>query len=264
MTESEAALVAALSAIARLPGASVSVDPDATWVAGGRPLEGLNHVLCAGLDGDDAAIEARIDELDAALRGLGSVPATWWLGPSTMPADLDRRLDARGFTEADPEYGMVIDLRDWPATSSADPAPAAGEIAMVGDGAGLDEFLAIMAGAYGWSDDGRNDAWAELYELPLAGADEPLRHVVVRDAGEPVACASLFTAGRHAFVTNVGTIPAARGRGLGTQATLAVLDIAARHGSPTATLTASLMGRGVYARIGFQEDALLRRRISPA
>ena len=79
----------------------------------------------------------------------------------------------------------------------------------------------------------------------------------------PAACASVFTADGHAFVTNVGTIPAARGRGLGTRATLAVLDIAARQGSPLASLTASRMGRGVYARIGFREDALLRRRISP-
>ena len=93
-------------------------------------------------------------------------------------------------------------------------------------------------------------------------ADETLRHVVVRDGGVPVACASLFSADGHAFVTNVGTVPDARGRGLGTRATLAVLDIAVRQGSPTASLTASRMGRGVYARIGFQEDALLRRRIS--
>ena len=111
VTESEAALVAALSAIARLPGASVAVEPDATWVASGRPLEGLNHVLRAELEGDDAAIEARIDELDGGLRERGSVPATWWLGPSTTPRDLEQRLEARGFTEADPEYGMVLDLR---------------------------------------------------------------------------------------------------------------------------------------------------------
>jgi len=264
LTESEAALVAALAAIARLPRATVFEEPDATWIACGHPLEGLNHVLRAELEHDDAAIEARIDELDAALRERGSVPTTWWLGPSTTPTDLERRLAARGFTEADPEYGMVLDLPDWAGSSAADPGGATGDVVEVGEAAGLDDFLAVMAGAYGWSDDGRSDAWAELYRLPLADGAEPLRHVVVRDAGVPAACASVFLAGRHAFVTNVGTIPAARGRGLGTQATLAVLDIAARHGSPTANLTASTMGRGVYARIGFREDALLRRRISPA
>jgi GNAT superfamily N-acetyltransferase len=264
LTESEAALVAALSAIARLPGATIAEEPEVTWVAGGRPLEGLNHVLRAEFAGDDAAIEARIDALDGVLRERGSAPTTWWLGPSTTPLDLERRLAARGFTEAEPEYGMVLDLRKWPAASRADPLAATDEVAEVEDAAGLDDFLTVMAGAYGWSDDGRSDAWAELYRLPPVDGAEPLRHVVVRDAGRPAACASVFIAGRHAFVTNVGTIPSARGRGLGTQATLAVLKIAAQRGSPAATLTASEMGRGVYARIGFQEDALLRRRISPA
>ena len=267
MTESEAALVAALAAIARLPGATVTVEPDATWLCSGRPLEGLNHVLLAQLGNDDAAVEARIDALDSALRAKGSVPTTWWLGPSTTPVDLERRLEARGFTEADPEFGMVLDLRGWPETSAAAGAgyasTVAGDVAPVTDAAGVDDFLAVMGGAYGWSDDGRSDAWAELYRLPGVLADETLRHVVVRDSGVPAACASVFTADGHAFVTNVGTIPAARGRGLGTRATLAVLDIAASQGSPVASLTASSMGRGVYARIGFREDALLRRRISP-
>ena len=265
MRESEAALVAALSTIARLPRATVTVERDATWVASGRPLDGLNHVLRAELQGDGAAIEARIDELDAGLRERGSVPTTWWLGPSTTPADLEQRLEARGFAEADEEYGMVLDLRDWPERSAASAAgrDEPGAVAIVEDTDGLDDFLAVMGGAYGWSDDGRHDAWAELYRLPGVLADETLRHVVVRDGGVPVACASLFSADGHAFVTNVGTVPDARGRGLGTRATLAVLDIAVRQGSPTASLTASRMGRGVYARIGFQEDALLRRRISP-
>lgn len=267
MTESEAALVAAISNIARLPGATVTAEPDATWLCSGRPLEGLNHVLRAELAGDDAAIEARIDALDGALRAKGSVPTTWWLGPSTTPIDLEQRLDARGFTEAEAEYGMVLDLRGWPASSAATSAgyapAAAGDVVPVEDSAGVEEFLSVMAGSYGWSDDGRHDAWAELYRMPAVLTDENLRHVVVHDDGVPAACASVFIADGHAFVTNVGTIPEARGRGLGTRATLAVLDIAARHGSPTATLTASRMGRGVYARIGFEEDALLRRRISP-
>ena len=79
-----------------------------------------------------------------------------------------------------------------------------------------------------------------------------------------LAIPAMFSGAGHAFVTNVGTIPSARGQGLGTQATLAVLDIAARQGARRATLTASRMGRGVYARIGFRDDALLRRMVSPA
>jgi GNAT superfamily N-acetyltransferase len=259
VTESEATLVAALAVIGRLPGAEVRTEPDTTWIAAGRPLDGLNHVLRAEFDGPEATIEARIDEIDASLRERGSVPATWWIGPSTRPGDLAQRLEARGFIEAEPEYGMVIDLDAMTVPS----AGREGTVVAVDDPAGLDEFLAVMAGAYGWSGDGRSSAWAELYRLPVTEAGRPWRHVVVRAGGHPAACATLFTAGEHAFVTNVGTIPAARGRGLGTTATLAVLLIAADLGYRRASLTASRMGRGVYARIGFRDDALLERRISP-
>jgi GNAT superfamily N-acetyltransferase len=259
VTESEAALVAALTVIGRLPGAEVRTAPDTTWVAAGRPLDGMNHVLRAELGGSSAAIEARIDEIDASLRERGSVPATWWIGPSTRPGDLAQRLEARGFVAAEPEYGMVLDLEALTVPSAA----REGAVVPVEDPAGLDDFLAVMAAAYGWADDGRSIAWAELYRLPRSATDRLWRHVVVRAGGRPAACATLFTAGDHAFVSNVGTIPSARGRGLGTIATLAVLIIAADLGFRRASLTASRMGRGVYARLGFRDDALLERRISP-
>jgi GNAT superfamily N-acetyltransferase len=258
LTESEAALVAGLAAIRWLPGAEVLAGPDATLVAGGRPFEGLNHVLALDVRGTDAAIEARIDAIDAELRERASVPATWWIGPSTAPTDLGRRLLARGFSEADPEYGMVIEV------ASVEPSPVTGEIEEVEDAAGLDAFLEAMAGAYGWSDDGRSSVWAELYRSPVETPERPWWHVVVRRDGRPAASASLFTTDGHAFVTNVGTIPAARGAGLGTAATVAVLEIARRLGYERASLTASRMGRSVYARIGFREEAVLERRISPA
>jgi GNAT superfamily N-acetyltransferase len=258
LTASEAALEAALAIIGRLPGAAVHVAPDTTWVAGGRPLEGLNHVLRSSLGGSDGTIEARIDEIDDALRERGSVPATWWIGPSTTPMDLADRLARRGFVETDPEYGMVLDLPVTPAPREP------GEAEVVADDAGLDAFLSVMARAYGWPGDGRSTAWADLYRQPESGAERVIRHVVVREDGRPVACASLFAGDGHAFVTNVGTIPEARAHGFGTQATLAVLDIAASRGAGQATLTASKMGRGVYARIGFRDDALLTRWISPA
>lgn len=254
MTESEAALASALAVIGRLPGAELGTDADATWVASGRPFESFNHVVAIDMTGSDAAVERRVDELDAGLRQRRSVPATWWIGPSTRPADLGRRLTARGFVEADEEYGMAIDLADVPAPD--------GDVAEVVDAGGLNEFLTIMAGAYAWAGDARGAAWGELYGLPLAPSERPWTHVVVRRGGRPAACASLFTSGGHAFVTNVGTLPAERGAGLGTTATLAVLRVAARLGHRRATLTASRMGRGVYARIGFREDGVLERRIS--
>jgi RimJ/RimL family protein N-acetyltransferase len=253
VSESEASLKAALSLLARLPGARLHDAPDISWLASGRPLASLNHVHGVRLTGGHAAIEARIEGAHASVTGGGTLPATWWIGPSTTPADLGARLEARGLTEAEPEFGMVIDVADLPGPE--------GDVEAVGERQ-LDEWLGVMARSYGWSDPRSIEAWTELYRGAFDDPDPPWWHVLVRDRGTAVACASLFPAGDHGFVTNVGTVPEARGAGHGTAATLAVLAIARRQGFERASLTASLMGRSVYARMGFREEARLDRFVS--
>lgn len=253
MSESEAALKAALSLLARLPGSRTHDGPDIAWLASGRPLASLNHVHGIRLEGDDAAIEATIDRAHEAVTDGGRLPATWWIGPTTTPADLGARLAKRGLRDAEPEFGMGIGVAGVPTPD--------GDIEDVGAG-NLEEWLGVMGRAYGWSDPLAIEAWTELYRGGLDDPVPPWWHVLVRDQGAPVACASLFPAGDVGFVTNVGTVPEARGAGHGTAATLAVLGIARRQGFRRATLTASLMGRSVYARIGFREDARLERFVS--
>ena len=255
MTASEAALGAALGLLAQLPGVLLGDEPDVAWLASGRPMASLNHVHRIRLAGDDPAIDARIDEVQAAVSREGTVPVTWWLGPATTPADLGRRLAARGLLQDEPEFGMVIALDD------PTPRPA-GEVVLVGPGE-LDEWLSVMGRSYGWSDPRAIAAWTDLYRGALDDPEPRWWHVLVRADGHGVACASLFPAGDQGFVTNVGTVPEARGGGHGTAATLATLDIARREGFRRASLTASLMGRSMYARIGFVDEARLDRFVGP-
>lgn len=250
MTESEAALAAAVRLIARLPGTVLHEGPDIAWLASGRPMASLNHVHGIRLRGDDPTVDARIDAAQAAVSDGGALPATWWIGPTTTPVDLGSRLSARGLTAAESEFGMVIDLDGLP--------PPAGEVTDVTDD-DLDVWLAVMGRSYGWSDPRAIAAWTELYRGAIGAATPPWWHVLVHEGGEGVACASLFPAGDQGFATNVGTVPEARGAGHGTSATLAVLAIARDAGYRRASLTASLMGRAMYARIGFREEARLDR-----
>ena len=253
MTESEEALAAALAGIGRLRGARLQVDTDLTWLRSGRPAASLNHVHSITLRGDSAAIDERVDAVQTAVSDGGALPVTWWIGPSTSPRDLAERLRARGMTEDEPEYGMALDVDGLPLPS--------GDVQEVTE-AELDEWLDVMGRSYRWSNPRAIQAWSELYREALLDEAHPWRHVLVRDRGAPVACASLATTGATGFVTNVGTVPEARGGGHGTTATLAVLAIARRLGYGRATLTASVMGRGVYARIGFREDAYFQRFVS--
>lgn len=250
---SERALEAALPVFARVGGAAVHDDGDLRRIASGRPYASFNHVYAVRLGADDAA-EARIRAAGEAMRDAGSVPATWWIGPSTRPGDLARRLTAAGLREDEPEFGMVID----PSAAHPQPdAPRGATVARVTDDAGLRDWTEVMGASYGWRDPAKADAVLSVYRPATSSA--PWVHLLVRLDGEPVACGSLFLVDGHAFVTNIGTVPAHRGRGLGSLVTSATLDLARERGHRVASLTASVMGRSMYARLGFRDDARFER-----
>lgn len=253
-------MAASMELIARLPGATVGREADLTWLASGRPFSSLNHVQQIALAGSDEEIEERIEAAIERLASAGSVPATWWVGPATRPVDLGRRLLGRGFVEAEPEFGMAIDIDGAREREALGPGVSVEQVARQAD---LDDWLSVMAGAYRWSGGGAASVWAELYGAAVDEVDPPWRHFLVREDGRPVACSSIFYAGGLAFVTNIGTVPEARGRGLGTVATRATLDAARQVGHRRASLAASLMGRGLYARLGFVEECRLDRFVSP-
>jgi len=101
-------------------------------------------------------------------------------------------------------------------------------------------------------------------ELGLPEAARDVHHFLLRVDGRAVACSSLFTGGGQAFVTNIGTRPEAQGRGFGTAATEATLELARTLGRTSATLTASVDGRGVYRRIGFRDAGVVDRYVADA
>jgi GNAT superfamily N-acetyltransferase len=254
MLESERALEAALRVFTRLGGATLFEDGDLRCIASGRPYAAFNHVVAIRIA--DNAVERRVAEVGAALRTARSLPATWWTSPSTRPLDVAARLSALGLREAEPEYGMVIELEASPRGVDVQRGIVLEELA---DDADLTEWTAVMAAAYGWRDPSKATAMADLYRR--APGEVPWVHVLASRDGRPVACASLFTTGGHAFVTNVGTIPEARGQGLGSAVTSATLAIARRVGFGRASLTASAMGRSMYAQLGFRDEVRIDRHV---
>ena len=255
-----AALWAALRTFGRIPGGRVVDEGDATLVFSETPYASFNNVIASSISDVDA--DRRIPELLRAF-APGSLPVTWWAGPMTGPADLVPRLQRLGLARQEPEFAMALDVAaGWPAV----PLPAGASLEEVERPDQLQAWIGIMNAAYGWSDAAKASIMRSIYMADLALPPEvrDTHHFLVRVSGRPAACSSLFVSGGAAFVTNIGTHPEARGRGLGTAATVATLELARAMGRATATLAASVDGRSVYRRLGFVESGVLERYVATA
>jgi hypothetical protein len=160
----------------RVPGALVHDDPDLLWFTVPTPSSWLNGASRTRLSGAraDAAIGMVVDELHSLGRNV-----KWHVGPSTEPANLTKRLAARGFTgEAFPGMGRSLD--DW-----AGPAkPPELDIRMAADESDLLDWLAVFDAAFGggWPS-GREHPWFGAFRhLTLTNSsrwdDFPLRVLV--------------------------------------------------------------------------------------
>ena len=77
--------------------------------------------------------------------------------------------------------------------------------------------------------------------------------VVAYDGDEPIAAAQAALSHGIAGVFWVGTLEAARGRGLGEAVCRWVTNWAFDHGAGAQSLEASTMGEPIYARMGYEE-----------
>jgi ribosomal protein S18 acetylase RimI-like enzyme len=88
----------------------------------------------------------------------------------------------------------------------------------------------------------------------LSGADPTAFHILVaRLGGENAATAMGFDHNGDCGVFNMGTLEAARRRGLGTALTARHVHDAAARGCSTASLQSTAMAERVYAAVGFRD-----------
>ena len=229
------------------------------WGSRGALEEGGGAVLCAGgtwipvvangafrsddsLDG--AELVARADAFFAGLaRGF-----TVKVRDSGEDDDLRRACEAAGlepFGEPVPEMLCRSPLPDPPPVDGVDAA-------LVDDEAGVRDFIAVNAeayGTYGMPAEVLSDLFDETERL----LEDPAASIVVaRRGAEPVATAMAYESDGVASLQWVGTVPAARGAGLGALVTVAATNLAFEHGASSCTLQASPMGEPVYRRLGYE------------
>jgi GNAT superfamily N-acetyltransferase len=133
------------------------------------------------------------------------------------------------------------------------PTPIDGiTVRSVDDEAGLRAFVSVNAAAYA-TYGMPPEVMADLFdETAIVLGDRSAHMVVAQSATVPVATAMIFESDGVASVQWVGTIPAARGTGLGALVTTAVTNQAFDRGATSCTLQASPMGAPVYERLGYE------------
>lgn len=212
-------------------------------------------------------LEETIEETIAWFEARGAPYFFWWTGPGTTPSDLGQRLQARGLLDMAEQQqelaaglkqtdlgapGMVADLGSVNEALLAQ-VPAGFTIEEVRDEPALYAFKKVFVETYEIPEY-TGQAWVDA-TLKIGIGKTPWRMYVGRLDGQAVATNMLFNGAGVASVYAVATVPAARGKGIGSAITLKPLLEAREMGYRFAVLFSSEMGVRVYERIGFRLTA---------
>jgi ribosomal protein S18 acetylase RimI-like enzyme len=206
-------------------------------------VDGLNAYLRVAMRSDPgvegAAVVARAIEFFSA-ESAGFIV----LVQRPDDEDIEGAALAEGFRAGWTEQPMALT-----AAPQASELPGDIEVRVVADESAVMDYGRVVALA--------NDDPGERERAPLLFHDETILapHItafVAYMGTEPVACAMTLLSHRVAGVFYVATVPHARRRGLGDALTRIAARAGFEMGADAAWLGASVMGAGLYRRIGFE------------
>ncbi len=149
------------------------------------------------------------------------------------------------FGDPVPEMICRTELPDQPALDGI-------TVRVADDEAGVRDFISVNAEAYA-TYGMPPEVLVDVFDEPGAVLTDPAATIVVaRRDGEPVATAMVYESDGVASLQWVGTLPAARGTGLGALVTVMATNLAFAHGAASCSLQASPMGASVYHRLGYE------------
>jgi ribosomal protein S18 acetylase RimI-like enzyme len=223
------------------------LDPEPFW----NRMEGMCW------PSEPAAFDRRLGEAGILFASVGRQPHFWLAPPHDEPADLEARLSANGFE--DMGKGLLMVARDAEAARAALALPGVAGTAVerlagldghAAEGA-ADEIVGVLFDAFGVGDARRTGISAETR---ASLADPRFTHYLVRQGGDPVAVARRATFDGLSYLSSIGTVEAARGRGFGRLVTATALVDAIDAGSEWVHLGVfadNPMAIALYARLGF-------------
>jgi GNAT superfamily N-acetyltransferase len=193
--------------------------------------------------------------VEAVSPSLLDQPFFWWTGPQSAPADIDDRLEAAGLRPAGRNWpGMAMALAD---IDEGQAAPDGVEIKRARSETELEEWGRIFWAAHDlppWA----ADSWLEAARR-FRFRDLPWEHWVANVDGDPAGVGLSHIGGGVIGLYGIGTLPAARRRGVGSALTLVPMLAARDDGFRAAILHATPDGGRLYPRLGFREYCRISR-----
>lgn len=230
-----------------IPGAQAYQSIDHIAAITGIPQPSLNVVM--GIKMNEQTILTRIKEVMMPFKAR-HVPMLWWIFPGTQPGNLGHYLKQSGLQYNGTEPGMMIELSQLP---SGLPQIDGLSIEEVDNNTALQEWIHVSAIAFGGAASDIDPNYVKFEQCLGWGKDLPYRRFLGRLHGKAVATSSIFLGAGVTGLFSVGTLPEARGRGIGSTISLAPLSVARTLGYNIGVLQASPTGYGIYTNIGFQK-----------
>jgi GNAT superfamily N-acetyltransferase len=225
------------------------------WGEGAEVLD-AGGVLCLGSGADFPFVLNGVFRTDPALPPADVLARAdaffdrWGRGYTVVTGPGDEDLAAHVEAEGLWSFGTTPEMVCRARLADVEP-PAGVELHEATSEADLADFLAVVGPAYqslGMPAEVLPAAINRLERL----LEPHIVTVVARLEGEPVAAAQAMLSHGVAGVFWVGTLEAARGRGLGEAVARWVTNWAFDHGAAAQSLEASTMGEPVYARMGYE------------
>jgi ribosomal protein S18 acetylase RimI-like enzyme len=243
----------AWSVFDRLPNARLHHRDGLVWFETGIRDSLLNAVLYTKLS--SSSIDAMIEKLKLHFCAR-SLPMSWYIGPSTQPGDLAKRLEAQGFGFADQAVGMAIDLQQQTVIASKNPEDLV--IERIADVRSIVTWVNLLQLGFGYSDEFAHAAYRLCLDFDFVDGRATYHYLGILN-GAPAATSTLLLSDGVAGICDVSTAPPARGMGLGTALTLAAIRDAQKMGYHVLVLRSSGLAEEMYRRIGFRKYCVFDR-----
>jgi ribosomal protein S18 acetylase RimI-like enzyme len=222
-------------------------DPEPFW----------NRLEAVRFPSEPTAFDQRLAEIRILFASLGRQPHIWLMPPYDTPADLYDRLVADGFEDAGPGHLMAAMSGAAAEAVVARPLPTGVLVERHVQPRGpaaialADEIVTVLVDAF----DVPLERRVGITRETLASiADARFTHYLVRVDGVAAVVARRATFDGLSYLSSIGTVNAARGRGLGRIITAAATVDGFAAGSEIVHLgafTDNVPARSLYEQLGF-------------